>query len=519
MTLYLIAIGGTGAKCAEAVVHLAAIGLLGTEPIRILFVDPDEANGNLERARKTISIYQNCHRVITASGPEEQPQNPNARAAKSCSWMQTPIELYQPDVWSPLSQSDNRTLEALFHYYDYQSGDDLRNLFDVLYTPEERELQLNEGFRGRPAIGAAVMSQLDLAAVDLSKFQPWANLFKGLQLDGSKARIVLLGSAFGGTGAAGFPTLGRILSNQLNKDGYEKVKIGGALVLPYFEFSIPPQYAASTEIYARPEQFLLNTEAALRYYRIQAQNSFDTIYLLGSQNLAHVNNFSLGRGSQRNAPHFIELYAALAAHHFQTHQPKQKGEAGVMSHSSLGVISWRDLPGNEVKQKLVNATRFAFAWLSDIQQTLEDARTMNFEAFPKLAPWSVEYFAHRIGRKDLPDFNQQLSLVPAITEWCESYLRWLGHIHTSSQSPQVQLFEDAHFFSTSGSQADENNSTDSEGTLLKDSRNFFKLVVGSVHNEKDTIERLKNQLRPNVVLNPNRGVVGLARSLYTLCEQ
>ncbi len=50
--LFLLAGGGTGAKVAEALVHLCATGM-GPEHVHVLFVDADTTNGNLQRARAT----------------------------------------------------------------------------------------------------------------------------------------------------------------------------------------------------------------------------------------------------------------------------------------------------------------------------------------------------------------------------------------------------------------------------------------------------------------------------------
>ena len=64
MTIYLIGIGGSGAKCVESVVHLASVGLFSQEPIKVLFVDADESNGNVERARNSLNIQTECQRIL-----------------------------------------------------------------------------------------------------------------------------------------------------------------------------------------------------------------------------------------------------------------------------------------------------------------------------------------------------------------------------------------------------------------------------------------------------------------------
>jgi hypothetical protein len=48
MKIYLIASGGSGAKVAEALIHLCGAGL-GPDSLQILSVDTDDNNGNRSR--------------------------------------------------------------------------------------------------------------------------------------------------------------------------------------------------------------------------------------------------------------------------------------------------------------------------------------------------------------------------------------------------------------------------------------------------------------------------------------
>ena len=281
MTFYVIGIGGTGAKCVEAIVQLAAVGLFTEQPLRILFVDADETNGNLERARISLNTYQKCYKLLL--GEKQQ-----------CPWMKTPIESL--DLWSPFgNQSTNKNLGSFFNYNSLkQNYQALGNLFEVLYTKEERDATLDVGFRGRPAIGSAIMSQVDGDSLEQGH---WGTMLKQIQADvggGKSAKIFLCGSIFGGTGASGLPTIGRILANKLRTlNVHERVKIGCLFVLPYFGFAPSPNEDPDG-VYAQSELFLLNTEAALRYYVTQAQQTFDLVYLLGNQNFSRV-KFSIAK--------------------------------------------------------------------------------------------------------------------------------------------------------------------------------------------------------------------------------
>ena len=79
MTIYLVGIGGSGAKCVESVVHLSSVGLFPQEPIKVLFVDADESNGNVERARTSLNIQTECQQILKTVDKQE------------CPWMQTSI--------------------------------------------------------------------------------------------------------------------------------------------------------------------------------------------------------------------------------------------------------------------------------------------------------------------------------------------------------------------------------------------------------------------------------------------
>ena len=486
MGLYLIGIGGTGAKCVEAVAQLAAIGLFTEEPIKVLFVDADETNGNLARARTSISIYKRTYDLMP-TGDKTQ-----------CGWMKSKIESF--DNWSPFT--DEKELRTFFNYNTIKQNEPtLANLFDVLYTREEREANLDVGFRGRPAIGAAVMSQVDLDKLDE---KPWGSLIEEIQGDtgsGKEPKIFLCGSIFGGTGASGLPTIARLIDNKLKKIRVrDRVQTACLFVLPYFGFS--PQPGENPDgVYARSEQFLLNTEAALRYYVTQGQEIFDQVYLLGNQNLSRV-NFSIGKDSQRNDPHFLELYAALAARKFLQDSSTPKGSVVLMTRKETGTISWDDIPDRaKVQQELMNATRFAFTWLAEIAPELEEAKNAKNSRWGRLAPWLMDFF--QAGGKSggpLPEFSDadQQKAIGIINEWCQDYLRWLYSLH-QCEGDNVALFKVDAF----GPKRRRFVGDDLPNLIIDDSRAEGK-------KKQDTVKKLKEGLKPTA---PD-GTVGLAKSVY-----
>ncbi|BAZ43693.1 hypothetical protein NIES4102_06940 [Chondrocystis sp. NIES-4102] len=494
MTIYLVGIGGSGAKCVESVVHLASVGLFSQSPIKVLFVDADESNGNVERARNSLKIQTECQKIL--SGIERQ----------DCPWMQTQIKSF--DLWSPFAKNSlNKELSAFFNYNNLkQSEPALANLFDVLYTDREKQENLDVGFRGRPAIGAAVMSQVDLNRLDE---EPWGTFIEQIKADvneGRQPKVLLCGSIFGGTGASGLPTIARLIANKLNDLNIrERVKIGSVFILPYFGFTAPTG-ESENGIYAQSDKFLLNTEAALRYYVTQAQGIFDTVYLLGNENLARV-NFSIGKNEQRNQPHFIELYAALAARHFLTENHPQQETIVLLSRSRSQYINWDDIPdGGNVQKILGSTTRFAYTWLASIAPELVNAKQEGFRTYIRCAPWLTRFYDTDPKKPLQFDSEKQQNAIAIINNWCKDYLRWLQEIH-QCQSDQVQLFKQNVF-----AQIDKLEGTKLQDLLLGDHRD------AKTRQRNDEPTRIKNSLNTKNVLGSNNGTVGLAQALYQACQ-
>ncbi|UKO96833.1 hypothetical protein [Nostoc sp. UHCC 0870] len=492
MALYLIGIGGTGAKCIEAVIHLASAGLFSNTPIKVLFIDPDESNGNLERAQSTLKLYQRCSQII--AGEKEQ-----------CAWMKTPIESY--DLWSPFAEVNvNKNLGSFFNYNNLkQNYQELGNLFDVLYTKEERTVNLDVGFRGRPAIGSAVMSQVNLETLDQ---EPWRSLIGQIQADvggGSPTKVLLCGSMFGGTGASGLPTIGQLLNNKLRAlIESDRINMGCIFMLPYFCFA-PPVGEDPDGVYAQSDLFLLNTEAALRYYVNQAQKIFSNVYLLGNQNAKKV-EFSIGKNTQRNDPHFLELYAALAARKFFLQPCNKQRPVTLIARQDLGKVTWNDIPEpNIVKQELANATRFAYAWLANTRPELYSAKEQGVVWGQKNIPWFSRFFRPKsfLGNYgNLPEFGEarEQDTIEVVTRWCQTYLRWLYNIH-QGEGEDIQLFE-------------------SRSLLRPTPEGFPRLVINDSRDRgkqtQDTIQELNVKLisEPRNLPAPNQGAAGLAKALY-----
>lgn len=340
--LYYFAIGGTGALSVEPLVHLCAAGL-GPPSVRVVLVDADSASPSVERALELLEQYR---RVREAFG----------RPARG--FFRTDIGPTRQELahWSPIGKENpgadggNTTL-ATYVTETRMAGSlaDARLLFDLLYSERQQDEALREGFRGNPAIGSILLNGLKDAAL-------MADIRKGAEGDTGKA-FFATGSIFGGTGAAGIPVVASVL--QPERDDHEtdaawqqrqagfRARMGAALITPYF--SLPTaQQDASTRGRLHPDSssFLRNTRAALPTYT-RGRTGYGSLYAIGdARSLPHQRRvYAAGGREQRNDPHAVELYAALAALHFAAKRPGPADDAVFHYTRVTGLApTWADVP-------------------------------------------------------------------------------------------------------------------------------------------------------------------------------
>lgn len=344
---YLIGIGGTGARVIESFVYLSAAGYGPDNDVTIFFIDPDKANGNLERTTALVDNYIKCRANYAPAGTS----NP---------LFKTKISRPEDCIWNIFDQADM----SLSKYISYQTlktrNRDFADLISLLYSgghaasddehKGELGTKLNEGFRGHPSIGAVVMSD----AQRQQDKDPWKTLFSDIAnaTGENDVRVFLVGSIFGGTGAAGVPTIGsrRLIkySEQANlSNGRSKVFLGGSLVLPYFMFDTTGSNKEKG-LFVTPADFAVATKAALHYYSEKALGGdlgFDQVYFIGDASRQSVGSFSAGTATQKNNPHFIEMATSLAVKDFfqQSLSAESSGKYFIASRAD-GPFTWESFP-------------------------------------------------------------------------------------------------------------------------------------------------------------------------------
>ncbi len=413
MSYLFVSIGGTGAKIMESLTHFCIAGTFPTdEKLYIAAIDPDVGNGNLERTSTALNNY-----VVFQ----------NFAVGNDSALFKNKISVLKPFPWNPTGH--DKTLDDLISFHQYKNSP-VGKLYETLYTRRERSTTLNEGFRGHPSIGAAVLAK------NFDDGRIWATLTAQIEKilgEGEVLKIFLAGSVFGGTGAAGLPTIARLLRDNL-RDYADRISIGAVLVLPYFSFS--PENQHMDELFARSENFLANTKAALKYYS-ERENIFDAIYFVGDENLTPVAEFSVGAANQRNEAHIVELYAALAAENFFARPIHASKTFKYVCHHEKNRFAWQDLPNSaedfSLNDRFVQFARFIFAYIHLIKPVLSDLVAGNAKTYKY--PWFVDYLEGvNLTSQDVVNFNF----------YAEAFVAWLKQLETLD-GREVFLIDSAMF--------------------------------------------------------------------------
>lgn len=244
-SLYVLAIGGSGARVVRSLTMLFAAGIKPnyfTKVVPIL-IDADKQNGSLARTDKLLMEYVNSRKSLGSD-----------------KYFATEVGKFDED-------GENKFVyyvEANKHFKDYLNlksidDDEAKMLLELLFSGKTSanvplmDVKMDEGFQGNPNIGSLVMS--DFAGDFLPK------LADELKPDDE---IVFVTSIFGGTGAAGFPAfltrMKKPISGEDEIHGQAKlldVPVGAVTLLPYY---------ALTEGEINSAHFAPKTKSALNYY-------------------------------------------------------------------------------------------------------------------------------------------------------------------------------------------------------------------------------------------------------------
>lgn len=341
-TLYIFAIGGTGERVMRSLVMLLAAGAkTGAKTIVPVFVDNDEKSKALDDCRKLLSYYQTdpSKNGDGNSGMATLIGKASADWASKTSFFQTRIA---DPVYIDISGEGIGDMSTLFKNLpkNNETTDNILAERDLLYTNDDVKMPLSVGFVGNPNIGSLILSGISFETPAFS------SIFE--QVDPGDG-VIVIGSLFGGTGAAGIP----LIVKRFRSKGTGAPLIGALSVLPYFKFGSGDtctQRVIDTSKYdVDASSFTDKTRAALMYYDEYLVHEMDYCYYVGDDNQAEYPH-KVGGCEQDNPPQLTEIMAAMSVIDFSKQQsPRVPGHKVTFKRPKWGFVDNKydlsNLPG------------------------------------------------------------------------------------------------------------------------------------------------------------------------------
>lgn len=368
MKYFVIGIGGTGMRGIEAFTHLCAVGMCDSMEIDVLSIDTDTNNGNKGRSEQLIERYRRIK-----GGDAGKPTVGTFFSAK--------LNLFKFAPEYAGNRAKYETLADLNGGAD-ETKEQNRALSDLFFDRDVQSFDLSHGYRAQTHLGSHLMYHCIVEAARAHREgrarqedKALVEFINRIYQAGADARVFILGSIFGGTGASAIPIIPRALSDALkiadpNARISEDAKFGCSLLTDYFSFTVPDaKQLAEHKVVANSNNFACNSQAALMFYQGDktVQKTYKWMYHVGWPSIQR-KDFSEGKGEsktitgggeQKNPAHVTELLCASAAFDFFTRQwsDDATGEMVFRSASEQGgsfLLEFADFVGTDRAKQLMN---------------------------------------------------------------------------------------------------------------------------------------------------------------------
>ena len=326
---FVIAIGGSGMRCLESFTHMCAMGMFDSKEINILTLDTDQDNGNKAKAENLVRLY---NRVKSSSNEEGGANRDTFFSAK--------LKLFR--FWTDYTVADRNNFKNISQkHVDNPEGHN-KLLADLFLDDNVQSFNLGHGYRAQTHLGSYLMYHAIVeAAINLEsgtnpkkEEQEFGEFFHQIGQAGEDAKVFVLGSIFGGTGASSIPVIPKALDDAIrirsgnNAKLSDKAKFGATLLTEYFSFNKPDaaqKKGDGNQVIADSSFFTLNSQAALQFYHKDptVQRTYKKMYHIGwpegaldfSKDIDNSKTITGGK-TQKNPCHIAEFLCACAAWDF-----------------------------------------------------------------------------------------------------------------------------------------------------------------------------------------------------------
>ena len=372
MKRYVLLVGGTGARLADAMLVAASAGAFPKETIDVLLADTDRRG--VRSAGLVAAKMADYARVQQAMQKSEGPFRTELAFS---SWPET-----LPGDASTIAQFTAGSEEDAL-------------LCQALFDQGAAELDLHEGFHGQRMLGQVAYAGL-LHEAEQNPEDPLACLVDDMAAacrEDEEVRVVLAGSVCGGTGAAGIAALTRYIRQRTEN----KAHIGAVVLGPVAD-----------------EQDAATAHEAIAAFA--AEQLLETMCLL-----------ALPKASRAAAPaEYAQLTDWLAVYAMDMLLHRPQWATGLFTvQAPEGPLSWDIFGKAAARYRLCygGLVKFASAWVGGLSANIEKRLRKPVFLRDGLFGWYAHFFRHV--KEDSAD---QLAIIEPLTRLMNVCLIWLGGV-------------------------------------------------------------------------------------------
>jgi hypothetical protein len=417
--LYVFAIGGTGSRVLKSLAMLLASGVKPESntsyEIVPIIIDPHKVNEDLKRTKNLLNNYQKINEKagsdngffgtkITTLDKLVDSEN---RLNKDFTYNLQEVggKMFKEYIgYSQLDKTNKAFMDILFSGKSINKRHEEVNLLDV---------EMDIGFVGNPNIGSVVLNQFR----DSNEFKEFASNYN------EDDRIFIISSIFGGTGAAGFPTIlknirsAKTIGGIAGVDFLENAKIGAVSVLPYFNIEVDNNSPI------QKSDFIAKTKSALYYYKENVNKFVNALYYVGDDYIGNAYKNDPGDGGQKNDAHFVELISALSIIDFL----EIPGEELVSNNGKAESPIYKEFGIKKDKKSL------AFSDLADDTERKIALSLSQFSLFKKYIDEHLDGSIENVAwSNDTPEINRKFKndsfFRSNLSEFLLAYQEWLNEM-------------------------------------------------------------------------------------------
>lgn len=315
MRVFIFAIGGTGARVLSSLIMQFAAGVrpkdadgnhikeLSVVPI---IIDPHESNDGLLNVISQLNDYRDIRRKIY--GNANDAKGFFSVKLETLSEIATQTGTGSDQFFFSMPQVSDNKFGKFINLNDLDAQN--RYLMEMLFSEDELNTYMKEGFYGSPNIGCVALNEFRKSR-DFEAFRESFN--------GTEDRIFFIGSIFGGTGASGLPLfissirdLGHTDNTSSGRAASAEAPIGALIVMPYFAVE------QNEKSPINENDFLIKTKSALRYYADNLNKYVNAIYYIADTDRpkAFENDPGNVNNQKANKAHVVEFIGATAVMDF-----------------------------------------------------------------------------------------------------------------------------------------------------------------------------------------------------------